>query len=163
MTLGKAAVLQPGYVCLLTRDGLEVVEPQTRRQLWVRRGLQNRTQVYGDARYVVLVEVGADKKPISAKVLRAVDGMPVEGGADAGPVLHAAKSFRIVGSRALLTDGGGDNPRVLRLYDLTTGKDVWKKEYDAKAVPVKSINPDWTGFAQPTGEIELLSVSTGET
>jgi outer membrane protein assembly factor BamB len=163
MTLGKAAVLQPGYVCLLTRDGLEVVEPLTRRQLWVRRGIANRTQVYGDARYVVLVEYGTDRKPIATRLLRAVDGMPVEGAVDAGSALAAAKSFRLIGRTALLSDGGGDTPRVLRLYDLTTGKDVWRKEYDAKAVPVKPVNPDWTGFAQPNGEVELLAVATGET
>jgi outer membrane protein assembly factor BamB len=163
MTLGKAAVLQPGYVCLLTRDGLEVVEPLTRRQLWVRRGIPNRTQVYGDARYVVLVENGADRKPISAKLLRAVDGMPVEGTADAGPLLGAAKTYRVIGRHALLTEGGGDAKRVLRLYDLATGKDTWRKEYDAGAIPVKAVNPDWTGFAQPTGEVELLNIPTGET
>lgn len=163
ITLGRAAVIQPGYVCLLTRDGLEVVEPTTRRQLWVRRGVPNRTQVYGDARYVVLIEMGADKKPISAKLLRAVDGMPVEGVADAGPLLGAAKAYRVMGSRVLLTDGGGDAPRVLRLYDLAAGKDVWRKEFDAKSVPVKAVNPDWAGFARPDGEVEVVSVATGET
>ena len=40
ITLGKAAVLQPGYAALLTRDGLEVVEPLTRRVLWTRKGIR---------------------------------------------------------------------------------------------------------------------------
>src|SRR5262245_13274548 len=45
LTLGKAAVLQPGYVCLLTRDGLECVEPVSRRALWTRKGIAERTQI----------------------------------------------------------------------------------------------------------------------
>lgn len=162
ITLGKAAVLQPGYVCLLTGDGMEVVEPLTRRQLWVRRGLANRTHVYGDAKYIVLVETGADHKPVRTSLLRAVDGMPVEGAPDSGAALAAAKSYRIIGHTALVTEGGGDAAQVLRLRDLTTGKDVWRREFDAKAVPVKALNHDWAGFAQPNGEIEVVSVATGE-
>jgi tetratricopeptide (TPR) repeat protein len=162
VTLGKAAVLQPGYVCLLTRDGLEVVEPLTRRQLWTRRGLAERTQVYGDARYILVLETGADRRPVKTTLLRAVDGMPVDGAPDAGRVLAAAKAYRITGRTALLTEGTGDAPRVLRLYDLATGKDVWRKQYDPKAVPVRAMNHEWAGFASPDGRIELVSVATGE-
>lgn len=163
ITLGKAAVLQPGYVCLLTGDGLEVVEPLTRRQMWVRRGLANRMHVYGDAQFIVLVETGAaDGKPVRTTLLRAVDGMPVEGAPDSGAALAAAKSYRVIGHTALVTEGGDDAPHVRRLRDLTTGKDVWRREYEAKAVPVKALNPEWAGFARPTGEIEVVSVSTGE-
>ena len=49
ITLGRAAVLEAGYAALLTRDGLEVVEPLTKRQLWTRKGIQLRTHIYGDA------------------------------------------------------------------------------------------------------------------
>jgi hypothetical protein len=161
LTLGKAAVLQPGYVCLLTRDGLEVIEPLTRRQLWTRRGVPERTQVYGDARYIVLVETGADRKPVRTQLLRAVDGMPVAAAPDAGRALADARSYRVTGRTALLTEGTGDHPRVLRLYDLASGKDVWREEYPAKAVPLKSLNPEWTGFVRPTGEVDVLETRTG--
>ena len=56
----RPTVLQPGYAALLTRDGLEVVEPLTRRVLWTRRDITERTQLYGDARYIVLVETDAN-------------------------------------------------------------------------------------------------------
>ena len=63
----------------------------------------------------------------------------------------------------MLASGTGDQPRVLRLYDLATGKDVWKKEFDAKAVPISSpLNPDWTGFISPDGTAEVFSVRTGQ-
>ncbi|MDB5312310.1 MAG: bamB 1 [Gemmataceae bacterium] len=160
--IGKSAVLQPGYVCLLTRDGLEVVEPVSRRQLWTRRNVADRTHVYGDARYILLVETGADRKPVATKLLRAVDGMPVDGATDAGRTLAAARSYRVSGRTVLLAEGTGDEPHVLRLLDLSTGKDIWRKEYDAKAVPLRSPGPDWTGFVKPTGEVEILSTRTGQ-
>jgi hypothetical protein len=162
LTLGKSAVLQPGYCALLTRDGIEVVEPLSRRVLWTRRGLPDRVQLHGDARHLVLVETGQDKKPVSAKLLRATDGMAVEGSPDSGHVLAAARSFTIQGRTALLTEGTGDQPRVLRLYDLATGKDVWKREYDSKAVPIRPITGDWAGYIKASGEAEVIDAKTGK-
>jgi outer membrane protein assembly factor BamB len=164
VTLGRSAILQPGYVCLLTSDGLECVEPLTRRILWTRKGVAERTHLYGDARYIVLVETDAtSRKPTATKLLRAVDGMVFEGSPDSGRVLSGAKSFRIYGRHALLAEGTGDQPRVLRLYDLATGKDVWKKEFDAKAVPITSpLNSEWTGYVKSDGTAEVYSVRTGE-
>jgi outer membrane protein assembly factor BamB/TolA-binding protein len=162
LTLGKSAVLQPGYCALLTRDGIEVVEPLDRRVLWTRHGIAERTQLYGDARYLVIVETDPNKKPTSAKLLRAVDGMPVDGSPDSGRVLASAKTFTINGRHALLTEGSGDQPRIVRLYDLATGKDVWKKEYDSKAVPIKALNGDWTGCVNANGEAEVLETRTGK-
>jgi outer membrane protein assembly factor BamB len=164
ITLGKALVLQAGYAAVLTRDGLEVVEPLTRRVLWTRRDIRERTQIFGDARYIVLVEMDAQSpsRPVAARVLRAVDGLPVEGSGDSGRVLAAARSYQVLGRNVLLSEGTGEQPRVLRLLDLGTGKDVWRKEYDPKAVPIKSHNPDWAGYVRPNGEAEILDVKTGK-
>jgi outer membrane protein assembly factor BamB/TolA-binding protein len=163
VTFGKSTVLEAGYAALLTRDGLEVVEPMTRRVLWTRRDVKDRTHVYGDARYIVLIENDAQKKPVGARLLRAVDGMPVEGSGDSGRVLATAKTYQIQGRTALLTEGTGEQPRVLRLFDLGTGKDVWRKEYDHRAVPIKSHNPELTGFVKSNGEAEVIEVKTGKT
>ncbi|MBA4189639.1 MAG: hypothetical protein C0467_16765 [Planctomycetaceae bacterium] len=161
ITFGRAAVIQPGYCALLTRDGIEVVEPLTRRVLWTRRNVPERTQLYGDARYLVVVETDASKKPVSVKLLRAVDGMVVDGSPDSGRVLAAAKSFQLFGRTALLSEGTGDQPRVLRLYDLSTGKDVWNKQYDSKSIPIKSLSTEWAGYIRPNGEAEVIEVATG--
>ena len=63
----------------LTRDGLEVVEPLTRRVLWTRRDMKERTHLYGDSRYLVLVETDSNRRPVAARVLRALEifGAPV--------------------------------------------------------------------------------------
>jgi outer membrane protein assembly factor BamB/tetratricopeptide (TPR) repeat protein len=164
VTLGRSTILQPGYVALLTRDGLECVEPLTRRVMWTRKSIPERTQIHGDARYIVLIETDAQRKVISTKLLRAVDGMVVENSPDSGRVLADAKSFKLYGRHALLSSGSGDQPRVLRLYDMATGKDAWKKEYDSKAVPITApLNSEWTGFVKADGTAEIFSVKTGET
>jgi hypothetical protein len=162
IVLGKATVLQPGYAAYLTRDGLEVVEPLTRRVLWTRRDIKERTQLYGDSRYIVLVETDSSRKPVAARVLRAVDGMPVEGSGDSGRVLVKARSYQIHGRAALLMEGTGEQPRVLRLFDLGTGKDIWRKEFDAKAIPIKSHNSELAGFIKMNGEAEILDVKSGK-
>ncbi len=165
ITLGKATVLQPGYAALLTRDGLEVVEPLTRRLLWVRKGIQTRTQIYGDARYIVLVTMDSSRKPkpVSTMLLRAVDGIPVEGSPDSGRVLDKARSYQIIGKNVLLMEGTADQPRILRLYDLATGKDIWRKEYDSKAVPIKSLGTELCGCIKASGEAEIIETRTGRT
>ncbi len=163
--LGRSTLLQPGYACVITPDGLECVEPLSRTTLWTRRSIPERTQIYGDARYIVLLETDAQtRKVVSTKLLRAVDGMMVENSPDSGRVLADARSFKLYGAHALLASGTGDQPRVLRLYDMATGKDVWKKEYDAKSVPISvPLNGDWTGFVKSDGTAEIFSVKTGET
>jgi hypothetical protein len=164
VTLGRSTVVQPGYVAVLTRDGLECVEPLTRRTLWTRTGIGDRTEIIGDGRYIVLIETNDQFKPVSTKLLRAVDGMVVEHSPDSGRVLAEAQSYRLFGRHALLASGTGEEKRVLRLYDLATGKDVWKKEFDPKAIPIQSpLNSDWTGFVTPDGVAEVFSVRTGET
>lgn len=162
VSLGRSAMMQPGYVCLLTSDGLECVEPLTRRVLWTRRGVPERTALYGDARYVVLVETDAQKRPLSTRLLRAVDGMQVENSPDAGRVLSEARAYRVLGRHALVASGTGDQPRVLRLHDLATGTDVWRKEFDARAVPLTTpLDPELTGVVKGDGTAEVYAVRTG--
>jgi outer membrane protein assembly factor BamB len=162
VTLGRSTIVQPGYVAILTRDGLECVEPLTRRTLWTRTGIGDRTEIVGDGRYIVLIENDEKSKPHSTKLLRAVDGMVVEKSPDSGRVLGEAQSYRLFGRHALLSSGSGAEKRTLRLYDLATGKDVWKKEFDPKAIPINTpLNPEWTGVVTPDGTAEVISARTG--
>ncbi|MBX9580727.1 MAG: PQQ-binding-like beta-propeller repeat protein [Gemmataceae bacterium] len=162
ITIGRSAVIQPGYVALLTKDGLKAYEPTTKRELWARRTVPDRCHLYGDARFLVLVERGVDTKPISTRVLRAVDGLPVEGAPDLGKELGRATSYRVFGKDALLTENTKDGGRVLRLLDLTTGKDAWRREFPFGSVPVRSADPGWAGFLTPAGELEVVEVRTGK-
>lgn len=158
LTLGRSAVLQPHYACLLTRDELVALDPLSGRKLWARRNVSGRTQVYGDSQYVLLVETGPDKKAVSTQLLRAADGSLVENYRDVTRLLTSAKFYRVFGRRILLVEQGG----VARLHDLTTGTDVWKQEFGVKAIPVKTQNADWVGFVQPSGVFTLLDSRTGQ-
>lgn len=163
VTIGRAAVLQPGYVAVLTRDGLRAFEPTTKRELWSRKGLPDRCHLYGDARHLVLVERGADTRPVGVKVLRAVDGQPVDGAPDLGKDLGRATSYRVVGKDAVLAEPAKDGRRVLRRVDLTTGAETWRREFPAGSVPVRSADPAWAGYLTPDGKIEVVSAATGKT
>jgi outer membrane protein assembly factor BamB/tetratricopeptide (TPR) repeat protein len=172
--IGRSAVIQPGYVALLTKDGLKAYEPATKRELWARRTVPDRCHLYGDARYLVLVERGADGRPVGARgpdgrpagvgtrVLRAVDGLPVDGAPDLGKELGRATSYRVFGKDVLLAENTAAGGRVLRLLDLTTGKDAWRREFPFGSVPVRSANPDWAGFLTPAGELEVVDARTGK-
>ena len=52
--------------------------------------------------------------------------------------------------------------QVLRLFDVASGKNIWMKEYDSKAVPLKSTNPEWTGYVKSNGDVEILNTATGK-
>lgn len=150
------------YAAVLTRDGLECFDPTDRnKRFWTRRYVPERTQVYGDDRHIVLVELAADRRPVGVRVIRAGDGGTVDGAPDSADVLNAAKSYKISGATALLHETAESGAQVLRLLDLATGKDVWKREYDAKAVAVKSHDADVCGVVKPTGEVDLLDPLTG--
>ena len=101
VTLGHSTVVEPGYIALLTRDGLECVEPLTRRLLWTRKGIGDRTEIHGDPRYLVLLENDEHHKPISTKLLRALDGMVVENSPDSGGVLAKALSYQTLWAACL--------------------------------------------------------------
>jgi hypothetical protein len=38
---------------------------------------------------------------------------------------------------------------------------VWKREYDSKAVPIRPITGDWTGFIKSNGEAEVVDAKSG--
>ncbi|MCS7269536.1 MAG: PQQ-binding-like beta-propeller repeat protein, partial [Gemmataceae bacterium] len=164
ITVGKAAVLQPSYVAVLTANGLEVFEPRSlSRRLWIRQDIKDRTQLYGDDRHLVLVEVNAQGRPQATRVLRAVDGAAVPQAPDLGATLAGARSSTIVGTHALLTEGGGERPLVLRRLDLTSGKELWRSEHPAQGLPIRSLTADWTGVLDTTsGEATLIDALTGQ-
>lgn len=158
-----SVAVRPEYACVLTRDGLECFDPADRnRKFWTRRYVNaDRTRVYGDDQHVVLVEVGADGRPTGLRVLRASDGATVPGAPDSSAALTAARSYKVFGRTVLLHEVDEDDKQVLRLLDLTTGKDVWKRDYDEKAVAVKAHDIPLCGMVRGTGEVDLLDPHTG--
>lgn len=156
LRLGRAAVLQPTYVCLVAQEGVVCLDPTNGQKLWVRSNVSKKVQAFGDARHVYLIDGG------TAKVLRAMDGSLVEGVKDFAPLYTGGNRVAVLGRQLLMSEGGTSGPRVLRLYDVLTGQDVWKKEYPEKSLTLKTLEPDVTGCLAPNGAMEVLNSRTGE-
>jgi hypothetical protein len=156
--------VRPEYACVLTREGLECFDPADRnRRFWTRRYVPERTHVFGDDRHVVLVEMSAARQPTGVRVLRAGDGATVPGAPDSGAVLAAAKTYKVFGRTCLLHEVDDDTGKqVLRLLDLATGKDVWKRDYDDKAVAVRAHDVNLCGMVRGTGDVDVLDPHTGQ-
>jgi outer membrane protein assembly factor BamB len=156
--LGQAVPVDASCVCLLTRDGLTALDPLKGSVLWTRTDVSLRTQVFADAQHVYLVETGPDGAPAAGRALRARDGVAVEV-PDFAPAY--AHRLRVMGRRLLV---GEDDPRkglALRLYDIPTGKDVWKKSFPAGAMLLQTEEPDLVGVAEPkSGKVTVFDVAT---
>jgi tetratricopeptide (TPR) repeat protein len=166
LMVGRSAVLQPGYVSVLTRTdagrALELFEPLTGRPLWTRHNVSDRAMVFGDPHHVLLVETDAKMVPLSTRLLRASDGMKADGTANAASLMASARMYRAFGRTVLLSEAT-DKAKVLRLHDLAAGKDVWRKEYHPNAKPIRSLDPAWAGFIDQDGPAEVVDVRTGAT
>ncbi|OWK44317.1 hypothetical protein FRUB_02249 [Fimbriiglobus ruber] len=157
LRLGRSAVLQPTYTCLVTRDGLVALDPATGQKLWVRSNVSPKVQIFGDAKHVFLVEGS------NSRVIRAVDGTTVAGAKDFAGVFTGTSRVGVFGRLILLNEGGGeDKPRTLRLYDPLNGQDVWTKEYPPKSLLIKTLDPELTGCLNAEGDFEVLAARTGK-
>ena len=157
--LGQTFPVHASYVCLHTRDGLLALDPLSGRTLWTRSDVSNRTQVFGDEEHIYLVELGADNStPSATRAFRACDGVSVR-----VPDFTALyqKKLRVLGGTLLLSDPEGRG-LTLRLYDIQTGKDLWKKTFPASSVMMQTEDPRLAGIAEPDGKVTALELPSGK-
>jgi hypothetical protein len=145
------------YACLQTREGLVVVEPVSGRTLWTRSDVSAKCNLFGDDDYIYVVEMNAEGNPAGTRVLRAHDGVSV-------PMLDFAhvyqRKLRIDGHRILAADADNKG-QVLRMYDIHTGRDVWRRTCAADAVVLKSESPNLAGVYEPkNGKVTVLDLAT---
>jgi outer membrane protein assembly factor BamB len=153
--LGQMGPAGASYVCLQTREGLLAVDPVTGRTLWTRGDVSTRSHLFGDDDYVYLVEVGADGTTGGSRAFRASDGVSVKV-PDFSFVYQ--KRVRTIGGKVLLAEG--EKALSLRLYDVLAGKDVWKREFKAGSIALKSEDPNFAGVAEPDGTVTVLDLKT---
>ena len=55
----------------------------------------------------------------------------------------------------------GRDHLTLKLYDILAGKDVWSKDFDAKALVLQSDDANLTGVLEPSGKVIALDANTG--
>jgi len=154
--LGQSTALEGQVICLQTRDSLMAIDPLTGRTLWTRSDLSPRSQIMSDEDHIYVVELNNENNPSSTRVLRAQDGVSVK-----APDFTAVyqKRLRMSGRHLLVSDNDNANKKVsLRLYDILTGKDVWKEEFPAGSVALHSEDPNLAGMVEPDGKLHVYDV-----
>src|SRR5262249_3359191 len=124
--LGQISAAEASYVCLQTRNGLVALDPikGPAGVLWTKSDVNSsRSQIFGDEQYVYIVELDNNGSATSAtKAVRAADGVTVT-------VPDFAQAFQRKQAqlgRTLLVKDDLEQGIALRLYDVLTGKDLWK-------------------------------------
>jgi outer membrane protein assembly factor BamB/tetratricopeptide (TPR) repeat protein len=159
--MGRSAVLQANYAAVLTKDGLIMKDPRTGDLLWQRTGLAQSSLIFGDARYVYLIE--PTQTGFVSRVLRAVDGVQVPGVPEFGTLFAGSSRVQVFGRQILVFDTGGkEKPRTMRLYDILDGKDVWTKQFPGESIVFETIDPDITGVVSPDGKMTVLTSRNGQ-
>jgi hypothetical protein len=157
--LGQVGVVEASYVCLQTRDGLEALDPVRGTVLWKKTDVPSQCHIFGDDRFVYLVEVGADGNSYGkTHAVRASDGVSVPV-PDFSALFTPAKRVRVLGGRLLLYEDGPEG-KVLRLYDVQAGKDDWRQQLPGGSALIRSEDPGLIGALEPTGRFRVYDLAT---
>jgi outer membrane protein assembly factor BamB len=155
--LGQAVPLEGTAVCVQMKDGLAAIDPVSGRLLWVRSDVGPRSHIFGDDRHVFVVKVDEGNSTSGSMVLRAHDGVAVQGAPDFSGLYK--DRIRLVG-RNLLVAADEKDGKTLRLYDPLTGKDVWRQTYPAKSIVLQAEDCDLGGVVEPDGQVRVVDLNT---
>src|SRR5439155_24956629 len=153
--VGQTGPIEPAYVCLINRDSITALDPVQGQVLWTKTDVSAHTEVFGDNQYLFLVDKSNGTAITgSGRALRAHDGDPV-----AVPDFAALfqRRLAIVGRNLLLSEHEPSG-MTLRLYDVLTGKDLWKKTFASNSLALKSEDPDLVGVVEPGNEGKVTVV-----
>jgi outer membrane protein assembly factor BamB len=157
--IGQLGNLEASYVSIQTQNGLLVLDPIKGTVLWTKTDIPPRTQIFGDSQYIFLIEVRDGKAVGGAKCLRASDGVLVKDVPDFGNIYD--NRLRILGRRLLVAEVK-EGKKILRLYDVLTGKDVWKRTFNSKSLPISCESSDFTGMVEPDGKVTVVNIKTNK-
>jgi outer membrane protein assembly factor BamB len=120
--IGRVGPLGSGQLVLQTLGGLSSIDPARGDVLWTRSDVVPESESFGDDRQIYLVERGG----MSTRALRTEDGVVAHDVPDFANLFRTA-SRRLLGRTVLVVEPGG-NAAALRLVDVPTGRELWKKE-----------------------------------
>jgi outer membrane protein assembly factor BamB/tetratricopeptide (TPR) repeat protein len=154
--VGQTGPIEASYVCLHTREGLIALDPLKGTILWTKADVPAQAQVFGDDQYVYLVEVrNGQVLSGSGRALRAHDGATV-------PVADFADFYkdriRVIGRTLLMATAESQGAKNLRLYDIQSGKDLWKRTFSANAIALKTQDANLAGMVEPDNEAKVTVV-----
>lgn len=161
--IGGVAVVESSYVCLQTRDGLVVLDSTQPGPsvMWTKKDVSANAKVFGNDRFVFVLEPEEKRQPGRYRVLRASDGSLV---ATADSALFATinaafkNKIRTIRGQLLVKD---DEGKAVRLLDPLTGRDIWKRDFSVKSIVAQSDDPKVVAIVEPAGLFTLLDVNTG--
>jgi outer membrane protein assembly factor BamB len=157
--LGQTGPLQASVICLLTRDSMTAVDPITKRVLWTRSDVNSRADVFGDEHNIYVVDVDPRGDATASRAFRAYDGVSV-------PVRNFADEYqnrmRLLGRNILVSDTDDKNALNMRIYDVLTGKDLWRQKFAAGATVLRSEDPRLAGAVEPNGTVRVVDLTTGK-
>ncbi len=158
--LGQASILGGNGICLQTRDALVAIDPVNGHTLWTRSDVTSRSYIFSDAQNIYVVDMASDvSRATHTRAFRAYDGVSVPVPDFTGPF---DKRLRLYGRNILLSETGANNAVTLRLYDVLTGKDLWKETFPANSTALKTEDPDLAGMVEPDGKVRVFNLATGK-
>jgi len=159
--MGRSSILQAGYACVLTRDGLICMDPKTGTKLWTRANVASKSIIYGDARHIYLIETSSTGS--TSRVLRASDGATLEGIKDFGSMATGTQNLETFGRQLLVKEAGEKGRLTIKLYDVIEGKAKWSREFPEGSYAFKSYEPETIAVLNKDGKMEVLASRTGKT
>jgi tetratricopeptide (TPR) repeat protein len=147
----------PSGLCVRSVTTLMVLDPASGEVRWSRSDVPANFDVFGDNEHVYVVETGVEGAVRGIRAIRLWDGVAV-------PVPDCAELYphkvRNLGRRLLVSEEGPKEERILRLYDVHTGKDLWRKTYPAHSIVIEPHVPEVTGIVTPDGAVTLFDTLT---
>jgi outer membrane protein assembly factor BamB len=156
--VGQLGPVNAGYIALRTPEGLSALDPVDGRVLWIKSDIAPNTQMFGDEEMLYLVEI-RDDKPVSARAVRGRDGSEVK---VPDFTLAFQRRQRNYEGRLLVSEPGPNGSMTLRLYDVLTGQDLWKKAVAGNSIVLRSETPNLTGVVEPDGALTILDLATNQ-
>jgi outer membrane protein assembly factor BamB/tetratricopeptide (TPR) repeat protein len=158
--VGQQWVVEATYTVVLTKDGLIAKDNARGTVLWSKSNVSPRTSMIGDGEFVFLYDVNPDGSVGPVRCYRAADGVEVTV-PDSSTAFTNVKKAKFFGRKVLAFDEEAGK-KAVRLYDLFTGKDIWKKELGTDGWQLRSQDDAYTGFVTTGGEIVVLNALDGK-
>ncbi|HYV37265.1 MAG TPA: hypothetical protein VE988_16275, partial [Gemmataceae bacterium] len=158
--VGHIGSVQATYVALITQKGLVVLDPIKGTTLWTKPGLLTNTEIFGDDQHIYYVETAEGAAVGAGRCLRASDGAPVDV-TDFG--FFYRNKQRIFAGRQILTSEPNGKTVTMRLHDVPTGKELWKRTFANDPAVLTTDDPHQCGVIErETGKLTLLEALTGQ-
>ena len=156
--LGMVGAPDLNGVYLQTTAGLTVLDPATGAVRWQRSDLPLYFTTFSDGTHLFLAEYYRPEGALrSVRAVRVVDGVSVP--VPEGAVEAYQHKLRTVGGCILASDNGDGEPVQLRLYDVLTGKDVWRQEFPVQSIVAESVDAELLAVVTQKGEGTVIDLA----